>query len=42
MVKKLKEIRARLQNMLGWSDRLGSDERNEIQQIIQKIDELYE
>ena len=34
MVKKLKEIKSRLQNMLGWSDRLDSDERNEIQQII--------
>lgn len=42
MFKKLKEIKNRLQNMLEWSDRLGSDERNEIQQIIQKIDELYE
>lgn len=42
MVKKLKEIKSRLQNMLEWSDKLCSDERNEIQQIIQKINELYE
>ena len=42
MIKKLKKIKIRLQNMLEWSDRLGSDERNEIQQIIQKIDELHE
>ena len=42
MLEKLKEIKTRLQNILEWSDRLGSDERNEIQQIIQKINELYE
>ena len=42
MIEKLKKIKIRLQNMLEWSDRLGSDERNEIQQIIQKIDELHE
>ena len=36
MFKKLKEIKNRLQNILEWLDRLGSDERNEIQQIIQK------
>ena len=36
MLEKLKEIKTRLQNILEWSDRLGSDERNEIQQIIQK------
>lgn len=29
-------------NLIGISSKIGSDECNEIQQIIQKIDELYE
>ena len=31
------EVEKRLKDMLKWSDRLGSDERNEIQEIIKLV-----
>jgi hypothetical protein len=31
------EAEKRLKNMLVWSDRLGSDERNEIKEIIKLV-----
>lgn len=35
----MKEIIKRLENMLGWSDRLGRDEVDELKDIIKKLKE---
>ena len=38
----MKEAIKRLKQLLNWSDRLGSDEIFEIQQIIKILEEEYE
>lgn len=38
----MKEVIKRLKQLLNWSDRLGSDEIFEIQQIIKILEEEYE